>query len=528
MALDNGDNELEDKLWESANKLRGPVPSTEYRDIVLGLLFLKYMSDAFEERREELKQKTEDSESDYYTENEEEKEYILTDKDEYYRENVFFVPEESRWDYLVKNATQPDIGKKIDDAMRGIMEENPELQGMLPTKYERSRIPVDSVENLLNLFADIEFSNGKDENGDDKQDHDLLGRVYEYFIKKFAKEEGSKGGEFYTPKSVVELMVEVLEPYEGRLFDPFNGSGGMFIQSQNFLHEHGKDDSNISIYGQEIKEDTWKICQMNLLLRGMDGEIKLGDSIRDDQHTGLKADYIITNPPFNMDDWGKSTLADDDPRFEYGMAPSNNANYAFMQHMIHHLDEEDGMAATVMANGAMSVQGTEGEIREEIVEDDLLDTVIALPKELFFTTSIPACIFVLSKGKDTDQYQDRQGETLFIDARDMYESVDRTQNVLEDEHIDKIAETIRAYRGQDEAGEYEDEKGFCKVAETEDIADNRYIVTPGRYVGVKEQDGDNEPFDQKMERFSADLRENFQKSNELQQKIEQNLEEIGF
>ncbi|WP_414837411.1 N-6 DNA methylase [Candidatus Nanosalina sp. VS9-1] len=528
MALDNGDNELEDKLWESATKLRGPVPSTEYRDIVLGLLFQKYMSDAFEERQQELKELMKDEDSDYYTEDEEERKYILNDKDEYYKENVFFVPEQSRWDYLVKNATQPDIGKKIDDAMRGIMEENPELQGMLPTKYERSRIPTDSVEGLLNLFADLDFSNGKDENGEAKEDHDLLGRVYEYFIKKFAKEEGSKGGEFYTPKSVVETMVEILEPYEGRLFDPFCGSGGMFIQSQNFLHEHGKDDSNISIYGQEIKEDTWKICQMNLLLRGMDGEIKLGDSIRDDQHQGLKADRIITNPPFNMEDWGKSTIPDDDPRFKYGMPPSNNANYAFMQHMINHLDEDDGMAATVMANGAMSVQGQEGEIREEIIEDDLFDAVIALPKELFFTTSIPACIFVLSRGKDTDQYRDRENETLFIDAREMYESVDRTQNVLKDEHINKIAETVRAYRGQDEAGEYEDEKGFCKVAETDDIADNRYIVTPGRYVGVKEKDGDDEPFEQKMERLSADLRENFQKSNELQEKIEQNLEEIGF
>ena len=522
MAMENGDSELEKKLWESANKLRGPVRSSEYRDIVLGLLFLKYISDSFEERQEELEELTHDEDSEYYTENEEEREHILETKAEYYKENVFYVPEESRWDYLVKNAPQPDIGKKIDDAMRGIMEENPEeLKNMLPVKYAKSNIPRENMEEILNIFADLKF------NSDEEHDYDLLGRVYEYFIKEFAKEEGDKGGEFYTPKSVVETMVEILEPYEGRLFDPFCGSGGMFVQSHKFLQEHGKDDSNISIYGQEIKTDTWKICQMNLALRGMDGNIKVGDSIRDDQHQGLKADRIIANPPFNMSDWGETVISDDDPRFDYGLPPSGNANYAFIQHMIHHMNDT-GTMATVMANGAMSVQGTEGEIRKEIIEDDLLDAVIALPKELFYTTSIPACIFVIANGKDKDKYRDRTGETLFIDARDMYKSIDQTQNELEEKHIQKIADTVRAYRGQEEVGEYEDEKGFCKLADREMIAENRHIVTPGRYVGVKEQDEDDEPFDQKMERLSVNLRENFQKSNELQEKIEQNLEEIGF
>jgi type I restriction enzyme M protein len=340
-------------------------------------------------------------------------------------------------------------------------------------------------------------------------------------------EGGQKGGEFYTPKSVVELMVEILEPYEGRIFDPFSGSGGMFVQSQKFIKSHGGDTDKISIYGQEIKESTLQISKMNLYLRGLDGSIKQGDSILNDQHKGLEADYVITNPPFNMSEWGKDSIADDDPRFEYGMPPSSNANYAFIQHMISHLDD-DGMAATVMANGAMSVQGTEGDIRESIVEGDLLDAVIALPKELFFTTSIPACIFILSKGKDSDQYRNRSGETLFVDAREEYESIDRTQNVLEDEHISKVVEKVRAYRGEDGADEYEDEKGFCKVAEIEDIGDNRYIITPGRYVGVKEQDGDDEPFEVKMERLSADLRENFQRSDELQEEIEKNLEVLGF
>jgi type I restriction enzyme M protein len=266
---------------------------------------------------------------------------------------------------------------------------------------------------------------------------------------------------------------------------------------------------------------------MNLYLRGLDGNIKQGDSILNDQHKGLEADYVITNPPFNMSEWGKDSIADDDPRFKYGMPPSSNANYAFIQHMISHLDD-DGMAATVMANGAMSVQDTEGDIRESIIENDLLDTVIALPKQLFFTTDIPACIFVLSKGKDSDQYRDRSGETLFVDAREEYESVERTQNILEKEHISKITEKVRAYRGEDGANEYSDKKGFCKLADIEDIKDNRHVITPGRYVGVKERDGDDEPFEVKMERLSADLRENFQKSDELQEEIEKNLEVLGF
>jgi type I restriction enzyme M protein len=483
------------------------------------------MSDSFEARRQELEEKTRDPDSRYYTEDEQEREYILTDKDEYKRENVFYLPEEARWQYFVDNATDPQIGKKIDDAMRAIEEENPRLKGILPKGYSRSSLASngsDAIEGLINLFADIDVEAG---NGD--QDEDIFGRIYEYFIKQFAMEGGQKGGEFYTPKSVVELMVEILEPYEGRIFDPFSGSGGMFVQSQKFIEEHGGDTDKISIYGQEIKESTLQISKMNLYLRGLDGNIKQGDSILNDQHKGLEADYILTNPPFNMSEWGKDQIADDDPRFKYGMPPSNNANYAFIQHMIHHLNDT-GMAATVMANGAMSVQGTEGNIREAIIEDDLLDAVIALPQELFFTTSIPACIFVLSKGKNSDSYRDRSGETLFIDARDEYESVDRAQNVLNENHINKISEKFRAYRGEDEADKYEDEKGFCKVAEIEDIKDNRYIITPGRYVGVKEQDEDDESFEIKMERLSADLRENFERSDNLQEQIEENLEVLGF
>lgn len=526
MAISGDSNgELEKRLWKTAEKLRGPVDPSEYKDFALGLLFLKSMSDSFEARQEELEEKTRDSDSRYYTEDEQEREYILSDKDEYKRENVFYTPEEARWQYFVNNATDPQIGKKIDDAMRAIEDANPRLKGILPKGYSRSSLSdnsSDALEGLINLFADLDMEAG---NGD--KDEDVFGRIYEYFIKQFAMEGGQKGGEFYTPKSVVELMVEILEPYEGRIFDPFSGSGGMFVQSQKFIESHGGNTDKISIYGQEIKESTLQISKMNLYLRGLDGNIKQGDSILNDQHKGLEADYILTNPPFNMSEWGKDQIADDDPRFKYGMPPSNNANYTFIQHMIHHLNET-GMAATVMANGAMSAQNNQGEIRKGIVEDDLLDAVIALPKELFYTTSIPACIFILSRGKGDDKYRDREGETLFIEATNLYESVSSTQNRLGDDHIKKIANTVRAYRGEDGAGEYEDKKGFCKVAQTTEIADNRHIVTPGRYVGVKEDNGDNEPFEQKMERLTAELREEFQKSEELEESIEKSLQEVGF
>ncbi|NLV03868.1 type I restriction-modification system subunit M [Haloferax volcanii] len=526
MAIAGDSNgELEKKLWETAEKLRGPVDPSEYKDFALGLLFLKSMSDSFEARRQELEEKTRDPDSRYYTEDEKERDYILTDKDEYKRENVFYLPEEARWQYFVDNATDPQIGKKIDDAMRAIEDENPRLKGILPKGYSRSSLSdnsSDALEGLINLFADLNMEAG---NGD--QDEDVFGRIYEYFIKQFAMEGGQKGGEFYTPKSVVELMVEILEPYEGRIFDPFSGSGGMFVQSQKFIESHGGDTDKISIYGQEIKESTLQISKMNLYLRGLDGNIKQGDSILNDQHKGLEADYILTNPPFNMSEWGKDQIADDDPRFKYGIPPSNNANYAFIQHMIHHLNET-GMAATVMANGAMSAQNSEGKIRKGIIEDDLLEAVIALPKELFYTTPIPACIFVFSKGKDSDSYRDRSEETLFIDATNLYESAGRTQNQLNEEHIQKIAETVRSYHGKDDANDYSDVEGYCKVVSTEKISENRYIVTPGRYVGTKSEDDDDTVFENQMETLSAELREKFAESNKLQEKIENTLQEAGF
>jgi type I restriction enzyme M protein len=378
------------------------------------------------------------------------------------------------------------------------------------------------LEGLLNEFAELDLGNGKD-----TQDEDVFGRVYEYFIKEFARQEGHRGGEFYTPKHVVELLVEILEPFEGRIFDPFCGSGGMFVQSHKFLERKGGDESQVSIYGQEVNDATWRICKMNLYLRGIDGNIQLGDSIRNDQFPNLRADKIITNPPFNMSEWGKQTVSDEDSRFEYGVPPSNNANFAFIQHMISHLDE-DGMAGTVMANGSMSVQGTEGEIREAIIEDDLLDAIISLPQELFYTTQIPVCLWIMSKGKDSDQHRDRSGETLFIDARDLYESVNRTTNRLTRDHINQIANTVRAFRGEEGVEEYEDKTGYCKVATIDEIAENNHMVTPGRYVGIEQEDDNEVPFEVKMEELTAELRDQFQQSERLQKEIEESLQEVGF
>jgi type I restriction enzyme M protein len=476
------------------------------------------MSDAFERRRAELEELTQDPDSSYYCgDDEEERRYILNDRDEYYSENVLYVPEEARWQELQDDATSPQIGTKIDEAMRAVEEENPEqLKGMLHKRY--SSIPQDTLEGILNQFADIDL-------GD--EDEDTFGRVYEYFIKEFAREEGQRGGQFYTPKHVVELLVEILEPYEGRIFDPFCGSGGMFVQSKKFIEEHGGHDEEISVYGQEVNEATWRICRMNLFIRGIEGDIKLGDSIRDNQHKGLEADRVITNPPFNMSEWGKDAIADDDPRFEYGMPPKNNANFAFMQHMIHHTSD-DGMVGTVMANGSMSAQSAEGKVRKEIVENDLLDTVITLPKELFYTTSIPVCLWILSMDNEGDEYRNRTGETLFIEASDRYREVDQTQNELTEDHIQEIANTVRAYRGEENVEDYEDETGFCKIETTEEIAENDYIITPGRYVGIEIEDGDGLPFEVKMEELSAELRDQFSRSNELQQQIENSLEEVGF
>jgi type I restriction enzyme M protein len=522
MAINGDDGKFEKSLWQSAEGLRGPVESAEYKHIVLGLLFQKYMSDAFEQRREVLRELTHDEDSMYYCgDDDEERQFILEDKDAYHGENVFYVPEEARWEYLIDNATDPDIGAQIDDSMRAIEEENPDrLDGMLPKRY--SRIPQDTLEGLLNEFAELDLGNGKD-----TQDEDVFGRVYEYFIKEFARQEGHRGGEFYTPKHVVELLVEILEPFEGRIFDPFCGSGGMFVQSHKFLERKGGDDNQISIYGQEVNQATWRICKMNLYLRGIDGNIQLGDSIRDDKFPNLRADTVITNPPFNMSEWGRETVADDDPRFKYGLPPKSNANLAFLQHMLSHASE-DGRVGTIMAKGSLSSGGKEAEIRKGLVEDDLVDAIIILSDQLFYTTEIPVSIWILSKSKGakSKEERERKGETLFVDARNIYEQKEIKQKILSKEQVDKISSTVQNYR--EDYSQYEDVDGYCKVADIDEIADNDYILIPGRYVGIGDIEDDYEDFEPKMESLTSDLREEFLDSMELQDTIDEKLDEMGF
>lgn len=525
----NGDLHFMDELWEAANRLRGSIDAADYKHIVLGLIFLKYVSDMFEFRRKWLMEAIRDKNNpDYYIENptQEDVEELIEDRDEYINAGVFYIPKEARWSYLVENAMNPEIGKIIDDAMVAIERENPkQLRGVLPKIYTTMRVDPMILGELINLFSRIEFDY-------EDREKDILGRVYEYFIGQFAKAEGRKGGEFYTPRSVVKLLVEILEPYEGRVYDPACGSGGMFVQSWKFIEAHHRDPHRISVYGQEKNETTWRICKMNLAIRGIPSEnIALGDTLLDDRFPTLKADFIITNPPFNMTKWGANRVQND-VRWKYGVPDDTNkngGNYAWIQHYIYHLSPR-GRAGFVMANGSLSCGGKYGEIRKRIIEDDLVDCIVALPPKLFLTTQIPACLWFLARNKDERHlgYRDRRGEVLFIDAREMYVKVSRNQNELSDDHIRKIADTYRAWRGIPDAGEYKDIPGFCKSVTIDEIRKHNYVLTPGRYVGVPEEEEDDEPFEQKMERLTKQLAEQFAKADELKERIKKNLGELGY
>jgi len=516
----NGDLDFVDSLWKAANKLRGNIESAEYKHIVLGLIFLKYISDAFEERRKCLIKETQDPESEYYCEKKEDAEYILEERDEYLGESVFWVPKEARWSYLMNKAMDPNLGKLIDDAMTAIEKENPkQFRGVLPKIYARSNLDSHTLGEIVNLFSTIGFGT------EDAVSKDILGRVYEYFMGRFAQQEGKGGGEFYTPRHVVKLLVEMLEPYHGRVFDPACGSGGMFVQSMKFIQAHGGKSGDISIFGQESIDATWKICKMNLALRGIEGDIKLGNSYWNDKHKDLRADYILTNPPFNDKEWGVERVAGD-VRLKYG-TPGRYANYMWIQHFIHHL-APNGYAGFVMANGALSIGGQDGEIRKKIIEDDLVDCIIALPGQLFYTTQIPASLWFFTKNKAQKDQRNRKGETLFIDARKMFRKVDRVHNELTDEHIKKIADTYHAYRGEKGLPEYKDSNGFCKRATLDEIKENHYVLTPGRYVGTEDAEEDDEPFEEKMERLTAELKEQFEEGAQLEEKIKENLRELEY
>lgn len=504
----NKDIGFEDTLWKTADKLRNNMDAAEYKHVVLGLIFLKYISDSFIELHEKLLGDVKNGADP-------------EDPDEYRAENVFYVPKEARWDYLQKNAKQPTIGKILDDAMDFIEKDNPSLKGVLPKNYARPALDKQRLGEIIDLIGTIGL--GDKEN----KSKDILGRVYEYFLGQFADAEGKKGGQFYTPRSIVKLLVEILEPYKGRVLDPCCGSGGMFVQSEKFVEAHGGRIGDIAIYGQESNQTTWRLCKMNLAIRGIDANIQWNNegSFLKDAQKDLKADFVIANPPFNDSDWKGESLRED-ARWKYGTPPTGNANFAWVQHFIYHLSPR-GTAGFVLANGSMSSNtGGEGDIRKNIIEADLVDCMIALPPQLFFNTMIPACLWFTARDKKNHKFKDRRGKVLFIDAKKMGVMVDRRHRELTDEEINKIVSTYHTWRG--EGGKYEDVKGFCKSANLDEIKKHGYILTPGRYVGVEDEEEDEEVFQEKMKRLTSELAGQFKKSKELEKEISKNLEGIGF
>ncbi len=501
---------FEAKLWLAADKLRNNMDAAEYKHVVLGLIFLKYISDTFEEHRAKLAA----GKGDYAGANPE-------DKDEYKAENVFWVPKEARWSHLQANAKQPSIGKTVDDAMVAIERDNPRLKGVLPKDYARPGLDKHRLGELIDLIGTIGL--GDKEN----RAKDILGRVYEYFLTQFASAEGKNGGQFYTPNCVVGLLVGMLAPYKGRVLDPCFGSGGMFVQSEKFVEAHGGKLGDISIYGQESNPTTRRLAIMNLAIRGIEADFgpEHADTFRRDLHPDLRADYVLANPPFNDSDWFRK---DDDVRWRFGVPPKGNANFAWVQHFIHHL-APNGIAGFVLANGSMSSnQSGEGEIRGALIEADLVDCMVALPGQLFYSTQIPVCLWFLAKNKSDGKRRDRRKQTLFIDARKLGSLIDRVHRELTDADIQRIVSTYHAWRGDKGAGKYADAAGFCKSATTSEIATHGHVLTPGRYVGAEEVEDDGEPFEDKMTRLTAELRGQFAESAKLEKAIKANLKGLGY
>ncbi|OGV96835.1 MAG: N-6 DNA methylase [Nitrospinae bacterium RIFCSPHIGHO2_02_39_11] len=537
----NGGNlGFEEKLWQAADKMRGHMDPAEYKHVVLGLIFLKYISDAFEERHSQLESSAKDPSSEYYVKDPEARYGIVEDRDEYLSENIFWVPKDARWSYLQANAKQPTIGKIIDDAMVVIEKENPKLKGVLPKDYARPTLDKLTLGELIDLIGTIGLGDAE------SRSKDILGRVYEYFLGRFASAEGKGGGEFYTPQSVVKILVEMIEPYKGRVYDPCCGSGGMFVQSEKFVEAHGGRKNDIAVNGQELNPTTWRLCNMNLAIRGIEGNIGShhADTFRQDIQKDLRADFILANPPFNVSDW-KGELLREDVRWRYGIPPVSNANFAWVQHFIHHLSP-NGIAGFVLANGSMSSnQSGEGEIRKNIIEADLVDCMIALPGQLFYTTPIPACLWFITRNKKNGKFRDRRGQTLFIDVRKMGHLIDRTHREFSDEEITRIVHTYHAWRTSSPMGEdtskppsplagegrgegigYADIPGFCKSATLEEIRSHGYVLTPGRYVGAEYVADDNEPFNEKMKRLTLKLEGQFAEGTGLEKAIKANLRNL--
>ena len=530
---------FEATLWAAADALRNNMDAAEYKHVVLGLIFLKYISDAFEAKHAELEaQRAQGADAE--------------DPDEYRAESIFWVPKEARWSHLKASAPQPTIGTLVDDAMAAIERDNPSLKGVLPKDFGRAGLDKQRLGQIINLVSDIALGSAAD------RAKDTLGRVYEYFLARFASAEGKSGGQFYTPSRVVRVLVEMLAPYKGRVYDPCCGSGGMFVSSEKFIEAHSGKLGDISIYGQESNYTTWRLAKMNLAIRGIDAQIGHGDTFHNDKHLDLKADYVLANPPFNDSDW-RGELLKNDKRWAYGVPPAGNANYAWVQHFIYHL-APGGIAGFVLANGSMSSnQSGEGEIRKSIIEADLVDCMVALPGQLFYSTQIPVCLWFLTRDKSGRAasrrspqggggFRDRRGETLFIDARKLGSMIDRVHRDLTDDDLVKIAGTYHAWRGDVPVGAglvparlvparekgdhkgrpYADVPGFCKSAQLDDIRKHGHVLTPGRYVGAEAQEDDGEPFEEKMQRLAAQLREQQAEAAKLDAAIAANLKELGY
>lgn len=497
MPINSANLGFEEKIWQAADKLRGNIDAAEYKHVVLGLIFLKYISDSFEEKYQKLVEEGAGFEEE---------------KDEYLADNIFYVPEEARWDYIAKYSNQPEIGIKIDNAMAAIERENKRLKGILPKNFARPELDKRRLGEVLDIFTNIQLTDNKDKK-------DVLGRTYEYCLAMFAEQEGRRAGEFYTPASIVRTLVEVLEPYNGRVYDPCCGAGGMFIQSAKFVENHHGNIRDLSVFGQEANPTTWKLAHMNLAIRGIEADLgeTYADTFFNDQHPTLRADFIMANPPFNMSDWGGDKLADD-KRWKYGTPPEGNANFAWLQHMIYHLSPK-GKIGLVLANGSLSSQtGNEGEIRKNIIEDDLVECIVAMPDKLFYSTGIPVSLWILNRAKK------QEGKTLFIDARNMGEMVTRAHRQLREEEIMKIADTYKAFVN----GNLEEVQGYSAAATTEEISKHDYILTPGRYVGIEEEEDDGEPFEEKMERLTMELSSLFEESHKLENEIRERLKVIGY
>jgi type I restriction enzyme M protein len=499
---------FERTLFQAADKLRNNMDAAVYKHVVLGLIFLKYISDAFEEKHDKLSQ---DKESD------------PEERDEYVAAKIFWVPKSARWSKLQATAKQPTIGRLIDDAMLAIEKDNPALKGVLPKDYARPDLDKERLGQLIDLIGTIGLGDKE------HRSKDILGRVYEYFLSEFAAAEGKKGGQFYTARCIVQLLAAMLAPYKGRVYDPCCGSGGMFVQSERFVEAHGGGRDAISVFGQESNATTWRLARMNLAIRGIEANLGLepADSFRRDLHADKKFDYILANPPFNDSDWNGDQLKED-VRWKFGVPPTSNANFAWVQHFIHHL-APTGLAGFVLANGSMSTnQSGEGEIRKAIIEADLVDSMVALPGQLFYSTPIPVCLWFIARDKKNGRFRDRRGETLFIDARKLGTMIDRVQRELTDADVQKVADTYHAWRGDKGAAKYADVPGFCSAAKLDDIRKHGHVLTPGRYVGAEAVDEDDEPFDAKMKRLRATLREQQTESIKLDAAIRANLKGLGY